>query len=808
MIFRFILSHEILGSKEISEPIGWLQTKLTIERHKDFGSLVEYFNGTFTFYGNDGENDGGIDFIRQVEKTYGVDAYLGITIEVAPDNYVFENVFIGQLDLSTINEITDNKAEIAIIRDDFWAKFINRYETPVNIQSDESLDGDPVAVFEHVNLKLLSQKIRVKGDYFEEIGTAIGRHVVNSGDYIQIGFNEARINEVLQKYNIPTAQNPQLPVSIIIPEFDGVYNFDIDISVSNFVATWVVASPAFTDYRPISNSLLFYYKIGEEPEIDIPFVDVGTYGNFPIVGNGGTRYHAIVPNVVLKAGQPFKVFAKVLNDDWEFEEVDLPSPATRIRGNSILVWGENNHSVVTYIQNTSIPYDDYDHGDVPPDLTPSTMKIVGDTTYLTTDANSFFIHDVGGQICDRITSQDESFYSELLGSDKTKYRQYDENGCRWANVLIQGLQVRQYNLIEKPYSLSIKKWFDGINPITPLALMYDEIEGSQVIRVEEREFSFDATDTSVDLNFVRNIVRRYDPDLLYKTVKTGFKKWESENISGIDDVQTKHTYATQLKRTGKDIALESELIAASLALENTRRTTREKSADYKFDNDSFIVSINPNPQTVSPDLSPDIDDYIPELDENFTSITGLLNPETRYNSRYTPARSLLRWLKFLSGSLFQYVNSPFKFTYGEGNYAMESTLIDPCEPNPETLAENQDIISVNPVHLPFEYEFTDVPLDYDEYRLIADNRTKAIGISQTDENHTKFFIKKLEYDIVQGQANISAWPTSWMDIMVIEGEFALKDCNPDVLPEGCYRITEDGDFRITESGDYRILEDC
>jgi len=784
MIFRFTLSHEILGTQEISEPIGWLDTKLTLERHADFGSLIEYFNGSFTFYGNNGEEDGGIDFIREVESTYGVDAYLGILIELAPDNYTFETVFTGQLDLSSINEMQDNKAELAIIRDDFWAKFINRYDTQVDIQSDEDLDGDPCNIVEHINLSLTPQIIRTKIlSKFEDDGYGIqeyddwgyieyGAYFVPQPNFIQLDWPVHEMAEVEDEYSIPLSPNTQKPVSKIIANYGGNYTFDIVVDL-------LYRDSDLTPPFPFpSEKYDLKLEFGDGTIVSATTVDTVTdYLPSPGIYNKFSRYTINYSKDLIVAETVKVYFEKIPGDPFTFQfyyVFDGLVYPERITGYSPV-----NH-----------------------------FNVTANTIFPTTNANSFFTHDVAGSICDRTIGRNDSFYSELLGSDKTKYRQYEENGCRWTYVNVQGLQLRQYNLAEKPYSLSMKKWFDGINPITPLSLMYDEIEGEPVIRAEEREFVFDATTTSVDINFVRNILRRYDPDLLYKTVKTGFKKWESEEISGIDDPQTKHTYATQLKRTGKGLTMESEFIAASLAIENTRRTTRIRSADYKFDNDTFIIAINPEQQTISPDVSPDIDDYIPELDENFTSITGLLNAETRYNTRLTPGRSLLRWLRFLSISLAQYIGSPFKFTYGEGNYAMESTLVDSCEPNPEELAENQDITSVTPVHLPFEYELTDVPLDYEDYRLIAQNRTKAIGISQTDENHTKFFIKKLEYDIVQGLASITAWPKTFMDILVIEGEFPLKDCPTGTLPDGCYRITEDGDLRITESGDYRILEDC
>jgi len=45
--FKFTLSHAIKGTLEISEPINWVNAVLKLERHEDFHSLIEYFDGAF-----------------------------------------------------------------------------------------------------------------------------------------------------------------------------------------------------------------------------------------------------------------------------------------------------------------------------------------------------------------------------------------------------------------------------------------------------------------------------------------------------------------------------------------------------------------------------------------------------------------------------------------------------------------------------------------------------------------------------------------------------------------------------------------
>jgi hypothetical protein len=298
----------------------------------------------------------------------------------------------------------------------------------------------------------------------------------------------------------------------------------------------------------------------------------------------------------------------------------------------------------------------------------------------------------------------------------------------------------------------------------------------------------------MDFDNVIEIDREYDPDYLFNKVEIGYTQWQSENISGIDDPQTKHTYASRFQKIGKGTTMYSDFIAASLAHEVTRRQTITKSKDYKFDNETFITAINPD------DTSPD--SYIPELDENFNSITGLLNPETRYNSRLTPARNLIRWFNVIQIGLQNYIGSLFKFVSGEGNYGMASDKIDDgCRGDFDgTLNEGQDIpVTDDYLHLPLLYNIS-LPMPYESYATIAANR---IGISQSNSGHVKFYIKKLDWSICKSQAIIQAWPAEYLQIS--QTDFVPPDRNCSGLACGDdARLTSDGDFRVTSDGECRV----
>lgn len=759
MKYRFTLSHEAYPDKVISEPQGFEKAELKLLRHEDFHSLVEYYEGEFIFYGADQFDDGGIDYIREVELNYGHDADLRITIEVAPDGYTFQTLFVGLLKLSEIEELPDNKMQVPVIRDDFWSKFINRQETQVDIQSDSNLDNESADQFDSVNIRLSSQTIRQVFQGYWSTSVQIGPML--SEDYVQLDFDVIDFDEIQEKFTYPVTYNSERPFELFAMEYAGDYNFIPTISLS-------YVRDDQSDSRVTDSLFDVYIQVNEDAVIPLTPTNFNLGGGYFF-----TRYYT-EQSLSLKVGDAVRLYVQGNGDDGNY---------------TLWVLGQDDNEFLG-----------------PPEFESSeietSLEVIGQTIFPESNCSSFLIHDAGGQICDRIIGQDSSFYSEILGSTQTVYRQYDEDGCFWHHVEAKGLQIRRYSLFEKPFFQSFKQWWEGVNPIFNLGLGYEEFNGQQIIRVEDKRHFYDS-EVSMNISNVRDIVRKYDSNRLFKAIKIGYKKWQAEDVSGIDDPQTKKTYATRLQKSGKDITIESEFIAASLAIETTRRKTREKSADYKFDNDTFIISIRPDSIHVSPETSPDVTDYEPELDENFSSVDNLLNPETRYNIRLTPARNFLRWREWLSAGLQSYPSDPFKFTAGEGNYDVITTSEElECDNYVVPLSEKQDIgISTDPFHLALMYEIR-VPMTWDEYATIRDNRKKAIGISQTEEDHVKFFIQELSYTPEKGEAVIMAWPEELLQIVTIESESTGQVCFDSC--EDVY-LTEDGFEFETEDENCLVL---
>lgn len=799
-IFRFRLIHDIAGIYEITEPEGWKDARLLLERDENFHSLIEKFDSPFLFYGNNGFEDGGVDFIRYIEKTYGFDADLTVDIDVSFNSGIsYEDIFTGLYDFTLTEEINLNKIKSGIIRNDLWSKFVSRLETPINLQSPTGLDGDPVDVIDPINIILPSQTINKTTSYTGQMG-GTDDDITYALDFVQsLGANGAsddytayiQGNVDLDQDEIPDSFNTvagfvvaviDVPTAVEIADENGEVTISLNsakINMDMFSSYFMESvEPDPTTLTSISIVARFFVQKNNDTPILLGLGSGATHSGFGVPGDTGIS-HDFNISFTEMVFTPASLIVNVLPVDtlkvfiqWDFVfnlaiGADDPIKWSFRRFNYF-----NFESDITYVFKSQFP---------------------------NSTSQGFLVHDAGRLITDRIISENNKFSSELLGGAYTS-PSYESEGCGYRNFLLKGLHIRKYNLAQKPFFISFMEWWNGINPILNLGLSYETIDGEEVIQIEKKE-DFYSDEVSINFDEVFDIVRTYDESVIYKKAIVGYSRWESESISGIDDPQSIHTYATRLKKTGSDLTIKSEFMAASLAIEETRRQSLKKSKDYRLDNETFILALNES------NTSPD--GFTPELDENFSSITNLLNPETRYNSRLTPARNFLRWLNVINGCLQTYLDSVYKFVQGEGNYDMTSDLIDStpnCDEYQTPISEKQDIqVTDNYLHLA-DLLTMNIKMSWDDYKTVRDNRKKSIGISQTDANHTKFKIKSLSYRLADSKATIIAWPKTPFYITNTDFIPPVAFCQVDEIGcEDAY-LTEDNFELITEDGDCLILE--
>jgi hypothetical protein len=902
--FKFKISHAV-ETIEIQEPDGWKEAVLKIDRDPIFHSLIEYFEMPLIFYGS------AHAYIRNLEATYGVGytASLQTFIQFDPD-VDFELICESMLDFPSIEEASAGnipyKAKMAIIREDLWAKFISRKDTPTDIQSTTDLSGNAITPMVAKTLRLPSQKIRYESSYKIKDHFTVGLVEIQSApSLVQFDFDIVLKDEI-KKYNLPRAvfsndETEFYKIAGLIPApWDGYYTIDLRLEVGSFYRNgteqWnlpsddpdhgdnpifrigIAGQPDLSTYKtltltrvnnPDSTNVLqvhtyqgqFYLRKSQQLALfarydnddgDIngqsvtifgsrlnnwmPDAKAKTTANHPLSGLADVDSVVIVNNDIILVGDqddprengPYTAHAgawiRIPQADTSAEIQNAAIKVTLGDTYGGTFWTQNTANVelgVDRIDFVEMSFNEtygvingvFPNSGYPGVGTPNSyFNITADTIFPNTTTEAFHNHDVGKAIVDRITTPD-IFYCPFMGHTSYTSIAYDEIGDAFRYMLMKGLHLKGNSLADKKFFHSFMEWFNNNNAILNLGVGYKTIDGATKIVVDKKEAFYDSSSPSITLYDVK-LTRKYDQDCIYKSFNVGYKTAKTDTIAAADD-PGKASYANVFERIGKEETQQSDYIAASILVEEARRQSIERTKDYKLDDNTFIIAIKPE--------EVDDDTFTPELNENFSSISNLINSDTRYNIRLWPVWNFIRWLNVFAIPMDKYLTTFFRFVSGEGNYAAQAEM----DPASESLLTNETVISQSQniavniarergirLHSHELYEAVNVPLSWNEYKTIIANKEKAIGLSR-DENWEfasgepvqwesgayltlagiLFFIKTMSYRIAHASADIVVWPKSGILSNSVES------------PSGSYGLLlESGGHLKTESNDKILLE--
>jgi hypothetical protein len=696
---RTIFIHPSLPERTVKNPAGWKALELSLERDQIFHTLVEYFKGNFMWYGN------ALTTIKEIEATDGIKAQIGVRFEVSFKMDVWVTLYTGMLKIAQKEEIYTgiilNKITCPVIRDDFWSKFFNRYKTPVNLESTTDMDGGTRTAVAKTTVAMRGQLVRVKAKGFRDF-TLLSDPLFWSGRNIDIYFQSNHNRDII---NDDAGEFQSFEKVNNIYPFD-VNEFDLKVKYQSASCQTRYKYRARLKLDPIGSwgvgdQLLTFNHVIQIQRQNGAFEEDSTnlLAGISLTALGTSTYTSAYINV-----DHSKTFSDVLSGDRIFSYftcfTDASGPAT----------------VDHYLE--------YDSGDQD-----QFAEIVYDSSFPDSVTDAYLIK----QAC-------EATISKYVGADSvvisTKFSDTTFN----RNAIFRGKHNRGYTFSQKEMSTSFDEIYQGIDPMFNLCLGYTKVSGVNKIFIEDKSYAYNPT-VVVNIPNCRNIVRKNDLERYFKTIEIGYSKSLSESESGIDDPQTKQTRNADLPTFGKDEKIVSRFIAASLAIERSRRNRVEQGKDDRLDEDMMIVSVIPgSPWTL-------------EFNENFTSILGLLNSTKRANVRHTVMRLFKRWQNFINPSLS--VGEEFTFGRGEGNYNVTTTISGSDYESASGTVSEKDAFVAGSSRLWSNkiIEVTDVEMPFGTYEQIVANKENAIGVSRTESNFVPCFILDFNYKLFDGKAS-------------------------------------------------------
>lgn len=687
MAIKRLYNHKVFfrltidGTKHlINEPVGWDGVSTKFPRDKDyFGFVVDAFDDDVQI--GFGIDDIAYDLIEAIYERDGGDAVIGFEFGYYEDFSGVEKIpFIGNLNLNT-RKREDNQIKCSIEKQSFKTLFRTRFDTVVDLSSSIDLDGKPIPPPQLFTAYLHSKAI---------------------------------IKQFVSEVTAPQESSSGVISRFVSVKMDSSYEVTTELQTNQQIPLSV------NGIDPVDDSL-YFFKIAEAGTYDLNFKAnfnlrifrpdfAGSVGNWELVPRFRIqRGGAVIDEVVLNA---FRKSGSTSSKEVEFNmnfEFNL---------NRTLQVGDNLYLDCTGTQQYSgAPYIYY--------VTNYTNKnsIKAQTTAAESTTSCYRLFDVYNYLIGATTGQQNSLISKILGF----------GGECYDYIVANGYQIRNFLTTDKPLKMSLKDFHEKFFPVFGFGYGFKTIGGKEYVECEAFEKFFNKVPI-MTLDEIHNYSEEHRKEDVFNEFQFGFEKYPEDDTNTLDEFNTYSDGLTPIKRYKAKFTKKSGAITSGYLIEEQRREQFAENPSTSLTNDDEIFLIS---------VINDSGILVSEKDENFTNITGILDPGSVYNLRISLARIKYNWSRFLNIGLTKKANTDvLKTTFIKNNDKLSSILksTDPrrrFEPQ-GNLVESGDVpMNVfrgdnrSAIHQAIEANFKAV-IAYDEYMLIKDSLQ---GNSLLTSNH-------------------------------------------------------------------------
>lgn len=424
------------------------------------------------------------------------------------------------------------------------------------------------------------------------------------------------------------------------------------------------------------------------------------------------------------------------------------------------------------------------------------LDIIAQTVQPATDVKVYRLFDAITKAVELTTNKPNSVRSDFLGP----------GGCGYKYIIINGYQLRNFKVTEKPVQVALKTLISSSNAIWALGLSFEKENGEDIIRIEPVEYFFQEKKIA-RINSVYEYKERAASDLLFNEFEIGYNKFpdndNGNDFTMLDEYDTIHNYLTTIKTYKKKLSKKSDFTSSGYAIEVQRREqfSQNPSDSLGADDDIFILTLDPTGTKT-------------ETTEAFETITDVISPDTIHNARITPKRMLTNWAPYINSiCAFSSKSEKIKNTFvkNNGNFATKFKDSEPCKlKDPGGLVREKDDIRIadlwegKKLFMPIWSEFK-ADLSYDEVLYIIaalknqspdDNNRGYIEYLNDEGLIVEGFPYKIKYNPITEQCTILA-------IRRYSDTFNCPDCD-----DACsdYRNWTFDDFERTLVPD--SIEEC
>jgi hypothetical protein len=571
-LFRITLTNEFNGDFIIlpNDMIGWEDLKIVLERDYDTFGFNQFFEGSFTFITE------GRKFISDLYNQYFIEAKIELKIEVLMPNFDVGNyitIGVGRLNLSDLSksrhlenrslaeEESDQFLDLSckIDMSGFAQNIQNNNEKLFDVDFTESIESQTLLSYPTdkfgfelpLHSKAIVTEARIRGGSDQAIPD-LTTTSTNVSYIVQTGLIDIQLDEFGEVLNTT-------PV-LIQPSVGDVFEF----FTANSAQTYIIR---------VHGSLQMACDIGY-----IPFDSNGSAGV--------ALYHdAIINPTNILASVSFTSNSGVGGGLDSFDE-SVPFDTTYILNASE---GDISKLFFNVFQSTNT-------GNTVTNTSISAfvnVEIISTTFEQSTTSKSYLIYELLDKVLSFNTSKNDVLRSEFYGRTDSFPRTYTGENYPARLAITNGALLRKFADYQN-VTITLKQFLEDLQSIFCTGWSVENESGNiadpQNLRVEFIDYFFQL---GLIFKFANpdDLKFQVPTQFLQNRYEIGYKKYEDDFESTLDDTHTKRNYNNHLTAVKNGVSYLSELIASGYAIENARRQSFDvkPKESFKYDEDNFVI---------------------------------------------------------------------------------------------------------------------------------------------------------------------------------------------------------------------------